>query len=519
MARPERRVPLRWRVFVLLALLACLVVANTGLTLASQNRLTDQEEHKDALHQMALVSERLLRRLDGQVVEVRGFALSGDQSFLQSYGVQRIEEQNLVSRLRRMVRGDPDLVARLDELEQAILAWRVRVADRIIHAKLAGRTPAGVEAKVAEVDEPLFEDVRHNSRQLSKDVDARLDDIRATVATSRDRLDRQLVVSALLALVLVVGSTWALRRWITLPVSRLSSQVREVAAGNLQNPVEGTGPVEFEQLGHDVELMRQRIVDDLEETQRAVEALEQNAPLVASLRAQLSATSDATLPPGLQIVGRLEPAHGVLAGDWYDVISVDEDRAVLVVVDVCGHGPQAGLRALWLKHLLVPALVMGLEPGEALNWVAGQMGDTGEWFATCVIVEIDAGTGRCRYANAGHPPPLLVSSTGISVLPATGTLFGGLAGQHWHTEDASLADGQRLVVYTDGITETRNAQGDEFGDQRLVACFRSGGQGDPAALADDIMQTVHAFGPERLTDDATLAVVTVAPSNHAAAAG
>jgi serine phosphatase RsbU (regulator of sigma subunit)/CHASE3 domain sensor protein len=514
MARPERTVPLRWRVFALLALLACLVVANTGLTLASQNRLTGQEQRKDALHQTALVSERLLRRLDGQVVEVRGFALTGDQSLLQGYAVQRIDEQRLVVELRRMVRGDPDLTARLDELEQAILAWRVRVADRIIRATLAGRTASRVEAKV---DEPLFQAVHTDSRRLSAAIDARLDDIRATVASSRQRLDRQLVVSALVALLLVAGSTWALRRWITVPVSRLTSQVRRVAAGNLLDPVEGTGPVEFERLGHDVELMRRRIVDDLEETQRAVEALEQNAPLVANLRAQLSATSDAALPPGLQIVGRLEPAHGVLAGDWYDVISIDEDRAVLVVVDVCGHGPQAGLRALWLKHLLVPALVMGLEPGEALNWVAGQMGDTGEWFATCVIVEIDAGTGRCRYANAGHPPPLLITHHGIEQLAGTGTLFGGLAGQHWRTEDASLAEGQMLVVYTDGITETRNAEGDEFGDQRLVACFRSAGQRDLAALADGIMQTVHAFGPERLTDDATLAVVTVAPTRDPAA--
>jgi sigma-B regulation protein RsbU (phosphoserine phosphatase) len=508
-ARLERAVPLRWRVFALLALLACLVVSNTGVTLASQNRLTGQEQHKDALHQTALVSERLLRRLDGQVVEVRGFALTGDQGFLQSYAIQRIDEQRLVNRLRRMVRDDPKLTPRLDELEQAILAWRVRVADRIIRVTLNGGTASRIEA---QVDEPLFDDVRTDSKRLSETVDARLDQIRATVAISRQRLDRQLVVSALLALLLVVGSTWGLRRWITLPVSRLTTQVRRVAAGNLQDPVEGTGPVEFERLGQDVELMRRRIVDDLEETQRAVEALEQNAPLVASLRAQLSATSDAVLPPGLQIVGRLEPAHGVLAGDWYDVIRVDDERAVLVVVDVCGHGPQAGLRALWLKHLLVPALVMGLEPGEALNWVAPQMGDTGEWFATCVIVEIDAGTGRCRYANAGHPPPLLIGSTGVQQLPATGMLFGALAGQHWRTEDASLAEGQMLVVYTDGITETRNAEGDEFGDQRLLACFRSGRKADPAALADNIMQTVHAFGPERLTDDATLAVVTIANS-------
>jgi serine phosphatase RsbU (regulator of sigma subunit)/CHASE3 domain sensor protein len=505
-------VPLRWRLFALLALLACLVVANTGLTLASQTRLTEQERQKDALHQTALVSEQLMRRLDGQVVEVRGFALTGNQSFLQGYALQRIAELRLVKQLRGMLRDDPELLGQLDALEQAILAWRVRVADRIIEAELDGRKATRVEI---QVDEPLFEAVRADAGRLSLAIDARLDDIRVTVEHSRQQLGHQLVVSAALALLVVAASTWALRRWITLPVSRLTSQVRRVAAGSLQEPVDGTGPIELEQLGRDVELMRRRIVDDLEQTQRAVEALEQNAPLVASLRAQLSATSDAGLPPGLQIAGRLEPAHGVLAGDWYDVITVDEDRAVLVVVDVCGHGPQAGLRALWLKHLLVPALVMGLEPGEALNWVAGQMGDTGEWFATCVIFEIDARTGRCRYANAGHPPPLIVGTGGVEQLPATGTLFGALPGQHWLSADAALGEGQMLVVYTDGIIETRNAAGDEFGDQRLLACFRSAQEADPGTLADDVMETVHAFGPERLIDDATLAVVTFAPQHVA----
>jgi CHASE3 domain sensor protein len=513
-SRSDRTVPLRWRLFTVFALLAGLAVANTCLTLAFENRLNDQEHEKDGLHQTALVSERLLRTLDGQVVEVRGFALTGDNTFLQGYALQRLQELRLVARFRRLLRDQPELVRRLDLLERSILVWRLRVADRVIAATQDGRTAGRVES---EVDERLFEAVRFRSRTLSQGIDARLETIGATVQQSRDRLDQVLLFTAGLALLLVAGSTAALRRWITLPVGQLTAQVRRVAAGRLQEPVQGRGPVEFERLGGDVELMRQRIVDDLEETQRAVEALEQNAPLVASLRSQLRATPDAALPPGVHIVGRLEPAHGVLAGDWYDVISLDEERAVLIVVDVCGHGPQAGLHALWLKHLLVPALVMGLEPGEALNWVAGQMGDTGEWFATCVIVEIDAGTGGCRYANAGHPPPLIVGAEGVQQLPATGTLFGALPGQHWQTEDASLGAHQMLVVYTDGITETRNSAGDQFGDRRLVSCFGSASDGDLAAVADGIMETVHAFGPERLKDDATLAVMTFEPDGVPAA--
>jgi serine phosphatase RsbU (regulator of sigma subunit)/CHASE3 domain sensor protein len=504
--------PLRWRMFALLALLAGLVVANTALTLSSGARLSEQERMQEDLHETALVAERLQRSLEGQVVEVRGFALSADRSFLLGYGRKRIAEQQLVDRLQRLLGNQTALLDRLDRLESAILDWRVRVADPLIAANVEGRAITPV---LTRLDEPLFERVRAEALALSRGIGARLAAIEVTVEAARDRLDRQLLTTAGLAVLLVAGSTWGLRRWITVPVAQLTAQVRRVADGELQEPVHGSGPVEFERLGDHVELMRRRIVEDLEETKRAVEALEQNAPLVASLRAQLSAGPERGLPGSLRIVGRLEPADGVLAGDWYDVLHLEDDRVVLIVVDVCGHGPQAGLRALWLKHLLVPALMLGLEPGEALTWVAGQMGDTGEWFATCVIVEIDGRTGRCRYANAGHPPPLLIGPDGVRLLEATGTLFGALLGERWETADASLSSHHMLVVYTDGITETRNAAGDEFGDQRLISCFRANTAHDPAAIADDVMESVHTFGTDRLKDDATLAVVSLADTDGA----
>jgi sigma-B regulation protein RsbU (phosphoserine phosphatase) len=253
--------------------------------------------------------------------------------------------------------------------------------------------------------------------------------------------------------------------------------------------------------------MRRRIVSELRTAQQAVEALEQRAPLVSSMRAQLRATSHTDLPAGLEVAATLEPAYGVLAGDWYDVVRIDEDRAALVVVDVSGHGAEAGLRALWLKHLLVPAVRMGLEPGDALNWVAGEVGDTGEWFATCVIVEVDAATGSCHYANAGHPPPLLFGPAGLEELAVTGALFGPISGERWRTGETTLGAGQMLVVYTDGIIEARNDAGEEFGNERLVSCLLASAFRDAHALNDDVMNTVHDFGSQRLKDDATLAVV------------
>jgi CHASE3 domain sensor protein len=499
--------PLRLRVFALLALLAVLVVAITALTLASGARLGEQERVQERLHATALTAERLQRNLEGQVIEVRGFALSGDRSFLLGYGRKRLDEQRLVERLRRLLQGQTILLQRVDRLEESILDWRLRVADPLIAATVEGRP---ITPGLTRLDDPLFERVRTAARSLSQGIGARLVAVDVTVQNARDRLNRAVVSTAVLAVLLVAGATWGLRRWITVPVAQLTAQVSRVTDGELQEPVRGSGPVEFARLGEHVELMRRRIVEDLDETKRAVEALEQNAPLVASLRAQLSAGPVRGLPGGLRIIGRLEPADGVLAGDWYDVLHLDEDRVALIVVDVCGHGPEAGLRALWLKHLLVPTLVLGLDPGEALSWVASQMGDTGEWFATCVIVEIDSSTGHCRYANAGHPPPLLIGPEGVRPLEATGTLFGALPGEHWTTADALLSPDDVLVVYTDGITETRNAAGDEFGDQRLISCLRSHQAHDPAVIAEDVLQSVHTFGNARLKDDATLAVVALA---------
>jgi sigma-B regulation protein RsbU (phosphoserine phosphatase) len=210
---------------------------------------------------------------------------------------------------------------------------------------------------------------------------------------------------------------------------------------------------------------------------------------------------------------RFEPAEGVLAGDWMETIRLDEHRVGVIVVDVSGHGPEAGLRALLLKHLLVPALKLELDPADALHWVSGQIGETDEWFATCVIFEVNAATGRCLYANAGHPSALLLGPRGLQELPPTGPLFSDLPGMRWETVETTLDPDEVLVVYTDGITEARSDLGEEYGEARLRERLLSAPTTDVEALADRVMDSVHDFGAHRLSDDATL-VLTSRPRVH-----
>lgn len=501
------RVPLRWRVVLLLAVLAVFNVGFTALTRSEIARARELDQVAAGLVTAVRVEERLQAARDNQVLAIRAYALTGQAGFLRDYRVHRRVAAARAQQLAGLLRDEPALLRLEEQAEEAMADWRQQLAEPVVQAAPDKRARLGSRL-VANVGEPLFDQVRAAADRLVHGMDARQQAIKESVQMARNQLNRRLMTMSVLTLLLVAGSAWALRRWITVPVATLSTQADRVADGELDVHIQVAGPEEFERIGENVERMRRRIVNELRASRQAVEALEQRAPLVSRMRDELRADTDVALPHGLQVIARLEPARGVLAGDWYDVIRLDEQRAGIVVVDVSGHGPEAGLWALWLKHLLMPAMRMGLEPGDALNWVAGEMGDTGEWFATCVIVEVEASTGACRYANAGHPPPLLLGPAGVEELRVTGPIFGPLPGQRWRTDKTTLGPDQMLVAYTDGITEARNDAGEEFGEGRLIACLRSNTARDVRSLTEDVMSTVHLFGSDRLKDDATLAVVT-----------
>lgn len=502
-------VPLRWRVILLLVALATLTVVSAALARNEIANVSSLERADAALDDAGGALEELQATETDQALSIRGFALTGEESFLRAYRDQRLEERGLENELRTHLAGEEQLLQQTEQMQDVMAQWRREAAEPILQAAPDQRARIGARV-VGGPGEELFNSLRIQDKQLDEALEARHDAVHAQILAARARLNMALLTTSALALAVVAVSAWAMRRWITVPVDALATQTGQVASGHLDTHIGAVGPPEFERIGANIEHMRRRIVTELRATSRAIEGLEQQAPLVASIREQLAASADVELPESLQVVARVEPAHGVLAGDWYDVLNVDGRHVTLVVVDVSGHGPRAGLRALWLKHLLVPAIHMGLEPGEALNWVASEMDVTEEWFATCVIITVDSATGECRYANAGHLPPLLFGPDGVAELPGTGPIFGPLPDPRWSTDSVSLGPSEMLVVYTDGITEARNSAGEEFGNERLVSLFPSSSRRDVPRLTDDVMESVHMFGSERLKDDATLAVVTYA---------
>jgi sigma-B regulation protein RsbU (phosphoserine phosphatase) len=230
-----------------------------------------------------------------------------------------------------------------------------------------------------------------------------------------------------------------------------------------ETPIVPSGPPELHQVGQDAEQMRRQLVEQIDRARRADEGLVQERPVVAAIRAELNDTH-ALVVPGLDFYGEVAPAEGVLAGDWWSAQLLFDGRLAITVTDVSGHGPEAGIEALRLKHVIELSIAQEGNPAIALQEAARGFRSPGR-FATCACVVLDPRTGLLMWANAGHHPPWLVSAALTELVP-TGPLLSVLGGS-WTNHSTQIEPGAMLMMWTDGLIESRNEVGQELGHDGL----------------------------------------------------
>jgi PAS domain S-box-containing protein len=163
--------------------------------------------------------------------------------------------------------------------------------------------------------------------------------------------------------------------------------------------------------------------------------------------------------PGLQVASRYLPAQAAyeIGGDWYDVLPLGGDKTALVVGDVMGSGIDAAATMGRLRTATAAFAGLDLGPARVLEQLDAITSGLDPYIATCLYAAYDPHDATCHIANAGHLPPVLVPS-GIRPrlldLP-TGTPL-GVGGVPFDTTTFRLTPGDRLVLYTDGLVETRH---------------------------------------------------------------
>jgi predicted ester cyclase len=209
-----------------------------------------------------------------------------------------------------------------------------------------------------------------------------------------------------------------------------------------------------------------------------------------------------------EAVGDSVPCRAI-GGDFFEFVELPSGDFGVALGDVAGKGPAAALLAALLQGMLIADVQAAQSPALMLSRMNRRLAarHLESRFATLVYGVLSE-DGRFVYANAGHNPPVLLTRDGIRRLTAGGPILGAFADVEYADETLHFNDQETLIAFTDGVTEARNAQDEEFGDDRLIACAREHATCPPVALLDRIFGAVREFG-ERTdqTDDITVAVL------------
>jgi phosphoserine phosphatase RsbU/P len=226
--------------------------------------------------------------------------------------------------------------------------------------------------------------------------------------------------------------------------------------------------------------------------------------------------------PGWELAARFRPARQV-AGDFYDVFTVGDDRAVaLVVADVCDKGVGSALFMALSRTLLRATATQRFAGDGAENdstslqgtvsfvndYIAGTHG-AANMFATLFMAILDPATGTVLYVNGGHDPPVIVRTDGARTpLIPTGPALGLAPGLPFTVARNALAPGDTLLAYTDGVTDARSADGRLFGEARLDELAAAHASESAAALLAAIEAAVddHCLDADPFDDLTLLAV-------------
>ena len=217
--------------------------------------------------------------------------------------------------------------------------------------------------------------------------------------------------------------------------------------------------------------------------------------------------------PGWQFAAYYETAWRV-GGDFYDFISLEDDpsKVRLVIADVTGKGVPAALYMAVARTMIRAETFKGGSPAAVLGRVNEHIiSDTrSPLFLSAIHAILNYDTGVLRYANAGHNQPLCFrqASGEVEELPGQGYLLGAFADVSYENQEIDLNEGDALVMYTDGVTDARDAQRRFFGDERLKHAVAQAGDCSADEMAGALVTAVAGFsGPVPQTDDQTILVV------------
>ena len=303
------------------------------------------------------------------------------------------------------------------------------------------------------------------------------------------------------------------KRLVVNNIYQINESLSAITEGKLDTVVDVRSHVEFEDLSNDIN----STVDTLKKY-IADAAARIDAELAFAKAIQHSALPS-VFPPypnrrEFEIWASMFTAKEV-GGDFYDFYFVDEDTLAFLVADVSGKGIPAAMFMMQSKTLLKSYAESGMSVNDVFTGANEKLceGNEAGMFVTAWMGYLNIKTGLLTFANAGHNPPLLKRADGSFQYLKTraGFVLAGMEEIRYRKNELQLQPGDKLYLYTDGVTEAINTQQELYGEDRLLATLNRNTETDPQTVCDAVKADVDAFaGEAEQFDDITMLCISYA---------
>ena len=258
-----------------------------------------------------------------------------------------------------------------------------------------------------------------------------------------------------------------------------------------------------------------RLAQDFERRQRDATERTESTRIAQTLQAGMKSSLGEV--PGILADSLYSSAtrQALVGGDFYTLMRLPDDCAVMIVGDVSGKGIEAASMSALVKTALTAYAWEGMSPVamvRALNTMLMSFSRV-ETFATMFVAKLDLRRGEGVYCSAGHPPSMLIRTTSApdggavceaELLSTQSGVVGAFEGMSYQSGSFGFASGDILFMYTDGAIEARNAAGEFFGEQRLREILLARGSGGAHGLCQVVLDELDAFTDSSLEDDIAL---------------
>lgn len=347
----------------------------------------------------------------------------------------------------------------------------------------------------------------------------------ASVDMSMARIDQnirtagQILLTIFFAVLLlsVVAFYFCVRRVVISPVKSLHQAANQLAQSDMKQLEQfsislQTGD-EFEQLGDAFVHVARELAEyfrNLTEITAEKERIGAELNIAAQIQSSMLPGQFPAFPDRneFDIYATMHPAKEV-GGDFYDFFLVDEKHIAIVMADVSGKGVPAALFMVIGKTLIKDHTQAGCDLGQVFSEVNNLLCEANSegLFITAFEGVLNLENGEFRFVNAGHEPPAIYrKDTGYQLQPIRpGFVLAGMEGMRYRCATIQLEPGDRIFLYTDGVTEAANRNQEMYGRQRLLDVLNRNTQALPQQLLERVRQDMAAFvGEEAQADDITM---------------